>query len=217
MSLFSLFRKGITAGKGLLTGLPSDIERRDPVTLFGEWFDEARRSGIMLADAMCLATCTAGGRPSARMVLLKEIEERAVVFYTNYESRKGEELRSNPRAAAVIHWTALQRQVRIEGPVARVDRDQSERYFQSRDRGSQIGAWASRQSRPLASRSELEAREREMRGRFRDRTVPLPDFWGGFRIEIQHIEFWQGRVNRLHDRMCFDWDGGAWKTSRLYP
>lgn len=217
MSLFSLFRKGFTAGKGILSGLPSDIHQGDPVALFGEWFDEARRSHIMLADAMCLATSTPDGRPSARMVLLKEIEERAVVFYTNYESRKSEELRANPRAAAVIHWTALQRQVRIEGPVAAVDRDQSERYFQSRDRGSQIGAWASRQSRTLADRSELEEREREMRERFRDQAVPLPDFWGGYRIEIERIEFWQGRANRLHDRVCFDWDGGAWKTNRLYP
>lgn len=217
MSLFSLFRKGFTAGKGLLTGLPSDIEQRDPVILFGEWFNEARKSRIMLADAMCLATCTPEGLPSARMVLLKEIEDRAVVFYTNYESRKGEELRSNPRAAAVIHWTVLQRQVRIEGAVAPVERSQSERYFQSRDRGSQIGAWASSQSRPLASRAELEEREQEMRRRFQDQTVPLPEFWGGFRIQIERIEFWQGRANRLHDRMRFEWDGTAWQTRRLYP
>lgn len=217
MSVFTLFRKGFTAGKGLLTGLPSDIAGRDPVMLFSEWFGEARKSGIMLADAMCLATATPDGRPAARMVLLKEIEDRAVVFYTNYESRKGEELRANPRAAAVIHWTALQRQVRLEGPVTPLDRDRSERYFQSRDRGSQIGAWASRQSRALESRAQLEEREREMRERFKDQAVPLPDFWGGYRIEIERIEFWQGRANRLHDRMCFDWDDGAWQARRLFP
>lgn len=217
MSVFSLFRKGFTAGKGLLTGLPSDITERDPVILFSDWFTEAQKSGIMLADAMCLATSTPDGRPSARMVLLKEIEDRAVVFYTNYESRKGEELRANPHAAAVIHWTVLQRQVRIEGPVAPVDQGQSERYFRSRDRGSQIGAWASRQSRPLESRTTLEEREAEMRRRFEGQAVPLPEFWGGFRIRIECIEFWQGRANRLHDRMRFDWDEGAWQTHRLFP
>lgn len=217
MSVFSLFRKGFTAGKGLLTGLPADVTDRDPVVLFSQWFTESRKSGIMLADAMCLATCTPDGRPSARMVLLKEIEERAVVFYTNYESRKGEELSMNPRAAAVIHWTALQRQVRIEGAVEPVDRAQSERYFHTRDRGSQIGAWASRQSRPLESRSELEEREREMRQRFRDQAIPLPEFWGGFRIRIERIEFWQGRANRLHDRVCFEWHEGTWRARRLYP
>jgi pyridoxamine 5'-phosphate oxidase len=217
MSVFSLFRKTFTAGKGLLTGLPSDIADRDPILLFSEWFNEARKSGIMLADAMCLATCTPDGRPSARMVLLKEIEERAIVFYTNHESRKGRELEANPRAAAVIHWTALQRQVRIEGPVAPVDRAQSEKYFHSRNRGSQIGAWASRQSRPLATRAELEAREREIQQRFRGGAVPLPEFWGGFRIAIERIEFWQGRANRLHDRMLFEWDDGSWTTERLYP
>lgn len=217
MSIFSLFRKGFTAGKGLLAGLPPDIADRDPVMLFSEWFADARKSGLMLADAMCLATCTPDGRPSARMVLLKEIEDRAVVFYTNYESRKGEELHANPRAAAVIHWTVLQRQVRIEGPVAPVERDQSERYFQSRDRGSQIGAWASRQSRILESRAELEEREQAMRQRFRDQPVPLPDFWGGYRIDIERIEFWQGRANRLHDRMRFDWQDDRWQPHRLYP
>jgi len=217
MSVFSFLRKGFTAGKGLMTGLPADIAERDPIFLFSEWFTEAHKSGILLADAMCLATCTPDGRPSARMVLLKEIEDRAVVFYTNYDSRKGKELRANPRAAAVIHWTVLQRQVRIEGPVAPLDRTRSERYFHSRDLGSQLGAWASRQSRPLDSRSELEAREREMRRRFRDQQVPLPDFWGGFRLQVECIEFWQGRANRLHDRMRFDWDNGGWQTQRLFP
>jgi len=217
MSVLSFLRKGFTAGKGLLTGLPADAAERDPVMLFRDWFSEAEKSGLMLPDAMCLATATPDGRPSARMVLLKEIEDRGIVFYTNYESRKGEELRDNPRAAAVIHWTALQRQVRIEGPVDRVDPDHSQRYFHGRARGSQIGAWASRQSRPLADRAELEAREHETKERFRGRDVPLPEFWGGFRITIERIELWQGRANRLHDRMCFDWDEGGWRARRLYP
>jgi pyridoxamine 5'-phosphate oxidase len=217
MSLISFIRRGFTAGRGLLTGLPADIAERDPIILLSEWFAEATKSGIMLPDSMCLATCTPDGRPSARMVLMKEIEDRSVVFYTNYESRKGQELKANPRAAAVLHWTVLQRQVRIEGPVARVERAKSERYFQSRGRGSQIGAWASSQSRPLPDRSALEQREREAQRRFEGQAVPVPDFWGGFRIHVDAIEFWQGRANRLHDRMRFQWQDGAWDTSRLYP
>jgi pyridoxamine 5'-phosphate oxidase len=213
----SLIRRGFTAGRGLLAGLPGDIAERDPIILLSEWFTEARKSGIILPDSMCLATCTPDGQPSARMVLLKEIEDRSVVFYTNYESRKGRELKANPRAAAVLHWTVLQRQVRIEGPVARVDQAKSERYFRSRGRGSQIGAWASSQSRPLEDRSVLEERERESRRRFEGQTVPLPDFWGGFRIYVDAIEFWQGRANRLHDRMRFEWQDGTWDTTRLYP
>ena len=217
MSVLSLFRKGFTAGKGLLTGLPADIADRDPIILFSEWFADAQKSGLMLPESMCLATCTPDGRPSARMVLMKEIEDRSIVFYTNYESRKGQELRSNPRAAAVFHWIVLQRQVRFEGPVSPVSREQSEKYFRSRDRGSQIGAWTSCQSRELGNRSELEQREREMRQRFENQPVTLPDFWGGFRIRVDAIEFWQGRANRLHDRMRFEWDSGSWAIRRLYP
>jgi len=150
-------------------------------------------------------------------VLLKRIDDDGIVFYTNYESRKGGELKANPRAAAVLHWTPLQRQIRIEGPVEPVDREDSESYFHSRDRGSQIGAWASRQSRLLSDRAELEQRERDIRQRFKDKTVPLPDFWGGFRIQLEAIEFWQGRANRLHDRMRFEWRNEAWRGMRLYP
>lgn len=212
-----MIRRGFTAGKGILTGLPADIGDRDPIGVFREWLDQAERAGLMLPETMCLATSTPDGYPSARMVLLKEIGERSIVFYTNYDSRKGEELRANPRAAAVMHWAVLQRQIRIEGPVSMLDRDKSERYFQSRDRGSQIGAWASRQSRPLDGRGELERREREMRERFGDGKIPLPDFWGGFRIEIEAIELWQGRANRLHDRMRFEWRDGSWSAGRLFP
>lgn len=217
MSVLSFLRKGFTAGRGLLTGLPSDIGERDPVQVLRDWFDAAKKSGIMMPESMCLATSTPDGRPSARMVLLKRIDERGIVFYTNYDSRKGVELKANPHAAAVLHWTALQRQVRIEGAVEPVDREDSEAYFHSRDRGSQIGAWASRQSRELADRSELERHEREMRERFNNQTVTLPEFWGGYRIRIDAIEFWQGRANRLHDRMRFDWADGEWRVKRLYP
>jgi len=217
MSVFSMIRRGLTAGKGIFTGLPADLDQRDPVSVFREWFEQAGKAGLLLPETMCLATSTLDGRPSARMVLLKEIEERSVVFYTNYESRKGQELLANPRAAAVMHWAVLQRQIRIEGEVSVLDREKSRQYFHSRNRGSQIGAWASRQSRPLASRAELEQREREVRQRFGDHSVPLPDFWGGFRIEVEMIEFWQGRANRLHDRMRFEWRHGAWSSQRLYP
>lgn len=217
MSVFTWIRKTFTAGRGLLTGLPRDAGERDPIMLFSEWFDDARRSGITLPESMCLATSDPDGRPSARMVLMKGIEERSIVFYTNYDSRKGKELEANPQAAVVFHWIELQRQVRIEGPVTAVDQQTSEAYFASRGRGSQIGAWASMQSRPLASRSELEQREREVRERFEHQTIPLPEFWGGFRLHIEAIEFWQGRANRLHDRLRFDWDNGDWAAMRLYP
>jgi len=217
MSVFSMLRRTLTTGKGVLTGLPADLAQRDPVSVLREWFEQAGKAGLMLPETMCLATSTPDGHPSARMVLLKEIGERSVVLYTNYDSRKGEELRANPRAAAVLHWAVLQRQIRIEGPVTRLAREESQRYFHSRDRGSQIGAWASKQSRTLESRAALERRERDMRQKFRDQEVPLPDFWGGLRIEIEAIEFWQGRANRLHDRMRFDWSEGAWSARRLYP
>lgn len=217
MSVLTFLRKGFTAGKGILAGLPSDMAERDPVQVLREWFEDAKKSAILMPDSMCLATSTPDGRPSARMVLLKRIDSRSIVFYTNYQSRKGGELEANPHAAAVLHWVVLQRQIRIEGPVERVDREDSEAYFHSRDRGSQIGAWASKQSRALSGRAELEERERDMREKFDDGPVPLPDFWGGFRIHIDAIEFWQGRANRLHDRMRFNWRDGEWDTTRLYP
>jgi pyridoxamine 5'-phosphate oxidase len=166
---------------------------------------------------MTVATATAGGAPSARMMLLKGVEDGGFVFFTNYESRKAAEIEANPRAALVFHWPVLERQVRVEGTVARLDPAASEAYFRTRPRGSRIGAWASRQSAALADRAELEAQVREHEARFAGGEVPLPPFWGGFRLVPERIEFWQGRLNRLHDRLRFERAGTGWRAVRLYP
>jgi pyridoxamine 5'-phosphate oxidase len=153
------------------------------------------------------------------MVLLKSFDERGFVFFTNYESRKARELEANPRAALLFHWTKLERQIRLEGTVSRIAKAESEAYFFSRDRGSQIGAWASEQSRELSEREELERRFAEVDLRYQGRIVPLPPFWGGYRLAPLKIEFWQGRKNRLHDRLVFerDADGAPWRAGHLYP
>lgn len=189
----------------------------DPVGLFKEWYEAAKRSGLFLPEAMTLATATPDGVPSARMMLLKGVDDDGFVFYTNYGSRKGEELTQNPQAALVVHWPTLQRQVRVEGPVEKMSYEESSSYFRTRPRGSQIGAWASAQSEPLASRDELERRVGECESRFANKEVPLPEFWGGFRLRPRRIEFWQGRINRLHDRLCYTREDGGWKITRLYP
>jgi pyridoxamine 5'-phosphate oxidase len=217
MSLRSRLRALLTMGQGVARGLPDMDAGQDPIALFGRWFDAARRSGLLLPEAMCLATATRDGMPSARMMLLKGADERGFVFFTNYESRKGEELAANARAALVFHWAVLQRQVRVEGTVQRLSVDESHAYFRTRARGSRIGAWASAQSRPLAARAELGTRVREAERRFGDGDIPLPPFWGGFRLLPERIEFWQGRANRLHDRLVFERTDGGWATQRLYP
>lgn len=185
--------------------------------LFEDWFEAANRSGVYLPEALSLATSTPDGRPSSRMVLLKEFDDRGFVFFTNYESRKAGELRDNPRAAMLFHWAFLQRQVRIEGRVERVSREESEAYFRSRERRSRIGAWASKQSRPLASRNELEERVSDMERRFEGHEIPLPEFWGGYRLVPGRIEFWQGRLHRLHDRIVFTDTDDGWRAERLFP
>ncbi len=217
MSLFSAIRTVLTLGRGIVHGLPDATADRDPIALFGAWFAAARRSGILLPEAMALATCGADCRPSSRMVLLKDFDANGFVFYTNYESRKSLELEANPHAALLFHWAVLQRQVRIEGPVTRLSPEESEGYFHSRPRGSQIGAWASKQSRRLDERRELEARMQAYEREFEGRDVPLPPFWGGFRVFPRRIEFWQGRTHRLHDRLLFVREGDAWQATRLYP
>ena len=166
---------------------------------------------------MTLATATMDGAPSARMMLLKGVDARGFVFFTNYQSRKGDELLANARAALVFHWAVLQRQVRVEGTVTRLTLPESEAYFRTRPRGSQIGAWASRQSAELSSRAELDERVREVEKRFAHQDAPLPPFWGGFRLSPSMIEFWQGRVNRLHDRLRYTRTGSGWAVTRLYP
>jgi pyridoxamine 5'-phosphate oxidase len=166
---------------------------------------------------MALGTATPDGKPSVRLVLLKGYDERGFVFFTNYTSRKAVELEANPEATLVFHWAILQRQIRLEGTVARISEEESEAYFHSRPVGSQIGAWASKQSRPLAARQVLEERVKRFEKEFAGGPVPLPDFWGGYRLEPRSMEFWQGRANRLHDRIKFDRRDGAWARERLYP
>ena len=188
----------------------------DPVAQFTAWFDDARTAGLPEPNAMALATATADGRPSVRMVLLKEYDARGFVFYTNYSSRKGRELELNRHAALLFFWAVLQRQVRIEGGVERVTPEESAEYFRTRPRGSQIGAWASVQSE-IVTRADLEARVTEIEKEYEGREVPVPPFWGGFRVKPAAFEFWQGRTHRLHDRLRYVKDGAAWKIERLAP
>jgi pyridoxamine 5'-phosphate oxidase len=217
MSLKSFGRTIKTLGKGVVVGIPEAAADRDPMELFAEWFDAARESGIFLPESMSLATATPDGVPSVRMVLLKTVDERGFVFYTNYESRKAVEMEENPPAALCFHWGILERQVRIEGRAERVSQEESERYFATRARGSRIGAWASKQSEPLPDRSELEENVRRYDAEFSGVEVPLPPFWGGYLVRPIRIEFWQGKADRLHERLLFERDGDIWKAVRLYP
>jgi pyridoxamine 5'-phosphate oxidase len=217
MSLESSIKTILTLGKGLATGLPPAAEDADPIELFTSWFDAARGAGVLLPEAVALATATPEGVPSARMVLLKDVDARGFVFYTNYGSRKARELDANPRAALCFHWAVLQRQVRVSGSVARVDADESAAYFATRPRGSQIGAWASKQSQALPSREDMEKAVHALGEQFAGQDVPLPPFWGGYRLAPEEIEFWQGRADRLHDRLVFTRAGEGWSTRRLYP
>jgi pyridoxamine 5'-phosphate oxidase len=189
----------------------------DPLLLFREWFDEAARAGVSVPEAMTLATATTAGAPSARMVLLKGADENGFVFYTGYDSRKGGELAQNPRAALVFYWQPVGKQVRVEGPVERVSEAESAAYFETRPRGSQLAAWASQQSRPLASREELERRYAELEREYEGRDVPLPPHWGGYRLRPEAIEFWEHHENRLHDRLRYTRAREGWQTERLAP
>ncbi len=217
MSLLAKIRTVFTMGRGVTKGLPELNASDDPIALFNKWFAEAKEAGILLPEAMTLATATAEGVPSARMMLLKGGDQRGFVFFTNYESRKGDELADNPRAAIVLHWPILQRQVRVEGPIGKLTEDESLAYFKSRPRGSRIGAWASEQSRALSTRAEIEKRVKEFDAKYPGEDVPLPPFWGGFRLIPERIEFWQGKLDRLHDRLRYERDGDRWRVVRLYP
>jgi pyridoxamine 5'-phosphate oxidase len=189
----------------------------DPVVQFGRWFEQAEQGGLLEPHAMTLATATPDGRPSARMVLLRGFDQRGFCFYTNYQSRKGDELAANPRAALVFWWDKLERQVRIEGRVERTSRAESEAYFSSRPPGSQLSAAASPQSRVIDGRATLERRVTELATGQRVGQVPLPEFWGGYRLAHEVVEFWQGRPNRLHDRLRYRRAGSGWKLERLAP
>lgn len=190
----------------------------DPFQQFHTWFQATLSAQILEPNAMTLATTNADGKPSARIVLLKDFDVRGFVFYTNYESLKAQQLSENPYAALVFWWGELERQIRIEGRVEKVRPDESDRYFQSRPIGSQIGAWVSNQSRVVASRDVLENKQLELEKEYQDREIPRPPHWGGFRVVPSVIEFWQGRPSRLHDRLRYSLqDDGSWLRERLAP
>jgi pyridoxamine 5'-phosphate oxidase len=199
-------------------GLRESDLHADPFEQFRLWFEQAVDAEVLEPNAMTLATATPDGRPSARMVLLKGFGPEGFVFFTNYESRKGHELAANPRAALIVHWGALERQVRIEGTVTKTTPMESDTYFHSRPVGSQLGAAVSHQGEVIPGRSVLEERLRELEQRYVDQEVPRPDYWGGYRVTPEVIEFWQGRPNRLHDRLHYRRkEDGSWLVERLSP
>lgn len=200
-------------------GLAEGDLAADPVTQLQRWFDDAVQAELPEPNAIIVATADAAGRPSVRYVLLKGLDERGLVFYTNYDSAKGSDLAANPVASVLFPWHALERQVRVTGPVTLVSREETARYFSSRPRGSQLGAWASTQSAPAGSRAELDAAYAAVEERFDGVDVPVPDFWGGYRVPLETTEFWQGRKDRLHDRLRYrrSSESEAWLIERLWP
>ena len=189
----------------------------DPIQQFSLWFGEALKSELLDTNAMTLATASRDGGPSARIVLLKGFDEAGFVFFTNYDSAKARDLDDNPRACLLLFWAALERQVRVTGRVSKTSAQESETYFQSRPFESQIGAWASAQSCTLHDRAALEGRYAELAAKYAGGPVPLPPFWGGYRVAPETIEFWQGRKSRLHDRLLYSKNAGVWLRSRLSP
>ncbi len=190
----------------------------NPIDQFQRWFDEATHSQLIEPNAMHLATVGADGRPSGRIVLLKGLDARGFVFYTNYLSRKGQQLAKHPQAALTFFWVELERQVRVEGTIEKVSEEESDAYFARRPRGSQLGAWGSAQSQPVPSREALEAQEREVAARFANQPVPRPPHWGGYRLRPDYLEFWQGRPSRLHDRVAYSLQPDeTWALERLSP
>lgn len=189
----------------------------DPLAQFSRWHDEATRAGIIEPGGMTLATATPEGRPSARVVLFKGLHDGGLTFYTNYDSRKGRELAANPRAALVLWWDQLERSIRIEGRVEKLPRRLSEQYALSRPRGSQLGAYTSRQSQRVPGRGELERRLADNVARLEGKAVPVPENWGGYLLRPELFEFWQGRRDRLHDRLVYRLEAGRWQIERLEP
>ena len=199
-------------------GLSETALNPDPILQFEQWLQEAAAAGVFEPGAACLATASRQGEPSARMVLLKGVEERGFIFFTNYESPKARDLAENPQAALVVSWVELARQVRISGSVERISREQSARYFETRPAGSRLSAWASHQSEVIDSRQVLEERMQRLRTRFGDGEIPLPPFWGGYCLSPTRIEFWQGRPDRLNDRLRYRRQAEAqWVLERLAP
>jgi pyridoxamine 5'-phosphate oxidase len=189
----------------------------DPIVQFQEWFEKVIDADLHEPNAMIVSTASTDGKPSARTVLLKGYDERGFVFYTNYEGRKANEIEANPMCALLFYWGELERQVRIEGRASRLSGDESDAYFEGRPRGSRLGAWASEQSRPVEDRSVLEERVKALEAQYEGREIPRPPFWGGYRVEPDTIEFWQGRESRLHDRLVYRREDRAWRIERLQP
>ena len=207
---------GIRKDYKLKSLLEADL-KKDPVEQFSVWWDEAVKSDIAEVNAMTLATCNADGRPSARIVLFKGLTNDGFVFYTNYQSNKGKELERNPYAALVFFWKELERQVRIEGAVEKINEAESDSYFQSRPAGSKIGAWSSAQSSTVASREVIEESYLNYLKKFNTNPIPRPPFWGGYIVKPKKMEFWQGRSSRLHDRIMYSKQNEDWKIERLSP
>ena len=199
------------------SGLRRSDLHADPLVQFETWFDEAHVAGVQDVNALSLASVGPDGQPGLRTVLLKDVSDGGFVFYTNYESSKGQSLQARPRATMLFHWLELNRQVIVEGSAVKVSEAESAAYFSSRPRGSQLSAWASQQSAEIASRDTLEQQLADVSARFGDGPIPLPPFWGGFRLMPRRIEFWQGRPNRLHDRLAYQLTDGSWQISRLQP
>lgn len=200
-----------------LEGLDEKTIDRDPIKQFQTWFNDAIEAKLPLPESMTLATATPDGKPSARMVLLKQVDDDGFVFFTNYKSAKAEQLDANPYASLVFYWPQLDRQVRVEGSVVRTSVEESREYFSTRPRESQIGAWASAQSEVISGREVLEERARDLEALYRDREIDCPEHWGGYRLMPERIEFWKSRIGRLHDRILYQREATGWTITRLAP
>ena len=211
-SEIAAMRQDYTIGELLESSAPTE-----PWELFSSWFEIARETKILEPNAMILSTVMQDGQPTSRVVLLKDFDQNGLVFFTNYLSQKGEQLAHNPRASILFWWEPLQRQIRVEGEVVKIDEEDSDAYFQSRPYGSRLGAWISEQSQTIVDRIALEKRQIEFEKKFEDGNVPRPDHWGGYRLAPNKFEFWQGRSNRLHDRLLYQMKQDSWTRVRLAP